>query len=197
MNEVSGGIYIIENLITGKIYVGKSKNIKTRLKQHKQALNKNYHVNMDLQNDWNECGENNFKFDILKYTNDNKKLLYYESYYADKYSREVLYNVGKLYNHNAIKYIEKDIDIYIDKIKQLLPNGDAQCTKIIPLDLCLRNYLILDNYHIKTLICVINNCYNDIFNRYTFNITTENIIIVEYTPQNIIDYASENIFLGI
>ena len=197
MNKVSGGIYIIENLITGKIYVGKSKNINSRLKQHKRALNKNYHVNAVLQNDWNEYGENNFKFDILKYTDDNKKLLYYESYYADKYICKGLYNVGKLYNHNAIKYIEKDINMYIDKIKQLLPKGDSQYTKIIHLDLSLRNYLILDNYHIKTLICIINNCYNDIFNRYTFNITTENIIIVEYIPQNIIDNASENIFLGI
>lgn len=197
MSKTTGGIYKIENLITGKIYIGKSKNIKSRLNQHKQALNKNNHINMILQNDWNEYGENNFKFDVLKYTNNNKKLLYYESYYADKYSSEGLYNVGKLYNHNAIKYIEKDIDMYIDKIKQLLPNGNLCCTKIIPLDLSLRNYLILDNYHIKTLICVINNCYNDIFNRYTFNITTENIIIVKYIPQNILDSASENIFLGV
>jgi len=60
------GIYSIENLITGKIYVGKSENIKERFAKHKNALINNYHYNKHLQRSWNKYGEDNFKFNIVE-----------------------------------------------------------------------------------------------------------------------------------
>ena len=63
------GIYKIENLVNGKVYVGQSINIKTRFMSHKSELKSNNHSNIHLQNSWNKYGEENFKFEILEECN--------------------------------------------------------------------------------------------------------------------------------
>ncbi|MBT9788673.1 hypothetical protein GPK90_04850 [Clostridium sp. MCC344] len=60
------GVYQIKNVANGKIYIGSSKDIFTRWKQHKAKLNKNAHVNEHLQKAWNKYGENNFIFSIVE-----------------------------------------------------------------------------------------------------------------------------------
>ena len=49
---MSAGIYKIENIITGKAYIGQSFNIHRRLNAHKNKLLKGCHVNIHLQNSW-------------------------------------------------------------------------------------------------------------------------------------------------
>ena len=56
------GIYVIENLLDKKKYIGSAKNIDKRWYQHKYTLNKNMHDNSYLQNAWNKYGKNNFIF---------------------------------------------------------------------------------------------------------------------------------------
>lgn len=60
------GIYLITNTITNKNYIGKSIDIERRWKNHISELNLNKHVNIDLQADWNEYGQNNFTFKIIE-----------------------------------------------------------------------------------------------------------------------------------
>lgn len=64
MKETSG-VYKITNKITGKFYIGSSKHIESRFKEHKKMLNDGWHNSEDLQNDWDTYGEDNFDFSIL------------------------------------------------------------------------------------------------------------------------------------
>lgn len=60
------GIYVIECLINGKIYIGQSQNIYYRWKKHKEVLRRNKHFNRELQEDWNRFTEDDFKFSLLE-----------------------------------------------------------------------------------------------------------------------------------
>ena len=89
------GIYIIKNKITKEYYVGESRNIEERWKQHKRDLNKGTHHSKKLQRAWNEYEPKNFKFKVVQKfwfcNNVNKDkldiILYLrEEYYIDKYN---------------------------------------------------------------------------------------------------------------
>jgi len=74
------GVYIIRNFYDNKIYVGKSVDIEKRLKDHKNKLKKNTHINSYLQNSWNKYGENTFDFEIVdlcKKEELNEREIYY------------------------------------------------------------------------------------------------------------------------
>lgn len=64
-NSSKTGIYIIENLINSKVYVGSTKRaFHTRKTKHINSLQNNNHGNEHLQNAWNKYGEDNFIFKI-------------------------------------------------------------------------------------------------------------------------------------
>lgn len=70
------GIYVIKNLVNNKIYVGKSKNIYIRLKQHITLLNtKNLNENRYLINSWHKYGKNNFEYYVIEYLEFNEQIL--------------------------------------------------------------------------------------------------------------------------
>ncbi len=59
--------YIVENTVTGGIYVGKLKlPVTRRWRDHKAALCANKHHNRYLQRSWNKYGEDAFVFRILQ-----------------------------------------------------------------------------------------------------------------------------------
>lgn len=60
------GIYIIQNKINNKVYIGASLNVYNRLCDHKVMLRGNKHHNEHLQASYNLHGEENFTFDILE-----------------------------------------------------------------------------------------------------------------------------------
>lgn len=53
--------YVIENKETGRIYVGSAKRISARINAHRQMLRDGQHSNVNLQNEYDRCvDENNF-----------------------------------------------------------------------------------------------------------------------------------------
>ena len=60
------GVYKITNLANNKIYIGSSKTILRRWRNHIRELNDNKHKNLFLQEDWNKYGKENFVFEILE-----------------------------------------------------------------------------------------------------------------------------------
>jgi group I intron endonuclease len=72
--ERVSGIYQIRNLVNGKLYVGRSTNVKRRFHEHKVSLRKGTHANAHLQNAWGQYGTENFVFELIERV-DNLDLL--------------------------------------------------------------------------------------------------------------------------
>lgn len=88
------GIYTITNKINNRVYIGSSKDINRRWKQHINDLNKSKHINQSLQDDWIKYGQNNFDFNVVRQC-DESELKYAE---LDEIfsSWDVLYNAPSL-----------------------------------------------------------------------------------------------------
>lgn len=69
--KIISGIYKIINKINGKYYVGYSKNITARWRNHRCNLNKGNHKNKHLQRTWNRDKNNNFDFVIIEEISEN------------------------------------------------------------------------------------------------------------------------------
>lgn len=65
MKKKISGIYKIENLINHKVYIGQSKDIKSRFNQHKSG-----ETNKHLKRAFEKYGIENFSFEIIKETYD-------------------------------------------------------------------------------------------------------------------------------
>ena len=81
---MKSGIYLIENVDTGKVYVGSAINIADRWKRHIRLLNRNCHHSIKLQNAWNKYGPDNFSHSILELVGRDS-LVEREQYWLDKY----------------------------------------------------------------------------------------------------------------
>lgn len=71
MAEKISGIYKIECLVNGKVYIGQSINIKQRWGAHLSNLKNNRHDNIRLQRAYNKYGKDNFIFEIIEECNTN------------------------------------------------------------------------------------------------------------------------------
>jgi group I intron endonuclease len=88
------GIYIIQNILNKKLYVGSSVNVNGRLSWHKNQLKKNTHPNQKLQNAVNKYSLNNFNFSILDIVGDICLLKDKERFWIDNLnSRDNGYNI--------------------------------------------------------------------------------------------------------
>lgn len=106
---IYNGVYLIENSVTRRKYVGSSSNIDRRIKTHKQHLQKGCHNNRKLQKDYDMHGIESFKFIILEKDVAHDLLTAYEKYWIYKHDAIVRY---KGYNikfpectHAQLKYI--------------------------------------------------------------------------------------------
>lgn len=64
--EKISGIYKIRNRDNDKYYIGSSKNIQKRWREHLNGLRGNRHENEYLQRAWNKYGEKTFEFEIVE-----------------------------------------------------------------------------------------------------------------------------------
>ncbi len=69
------GVYQIVNKINGKVLVGRSSNLDGRFNSHNFMLRYGSHRNKELQKDWNELGEENFKFEVLELINPDDETI--------------------------------------------------------------------------------------------------------------------------
>lgn len=73
---MSCGVYAIQNTVNGKVYVGSSKNIEVRWRNHRHQLNANRHHSRYLQRVWNLDGADAFIFKILIICSKENLILY-------------------------------------------------------------------------------------------------------------------------
>ena len=64
--EIISGIYKITNIITGDFYIGSSKDIKRRWKNHKYYIKCKEHPNNQMYLDMQKYGVDKFVFEILE-----------------------------------------------------------------------------------------------------------------------------------
>ena len=76
------GVYKIEHFPTGRLYIGSSCRVPTRLRNHRQALVAGKHVNKFLQAAWNKYGSKEFIFTPVIFC-EEKDLLFYEQTLID------------------------------------------------------------------------------------------------------------------
>ena len=94
MTQIEGGIYGIINTVNGHIYIGSSRNIMSRWRQHRKHLNMQIHHSLYLQKAWNKYGSSSFALKPLLYINDLNKLIFFEQIFLDKLKPQ--YNVAKI-----------------------------------------------------------------------------------------------------
>lgn len=93
---MDSGIYQIFNIKNNKRYIGSSKNIESRLKDHIKSLHSNRHHSILLQRAWNKCEPSSFKFQSIEFCSNNT-LLEREQYWMDffkSYIPENGYNIA-------------------------------------------------------------------------------------------------------
>ena len=87
MEQISG-IYMIENKINNKKYIGQSYDIYTRWIKHKGFLNNKNHHNKHLQAAWSKYGEAAFVFSIIEIC-EIDKLNERETFWIKKYNSNI------------------------------------------------------------------------------------------------------------
>lgn len=120
------GIYTITNSINGKIYVGYSKNIKSRLYKHKYELRNNTHKNKYLQNAYDLNGEKFFKFETLLECNENH-LASEEHYWCN-----ILNVHNKKYGYNLRPTHPDNIQLFSEETRKKM--SESAKGKIISLE---------------------------------------------------------------
>jgi group I intron endonuclease len=90
------GVYVIENLINNKVYIGSTTmRALKRIEHHISMLRAGKHKNTYLQNAFNKYGETSFSVSIVENT-EKHNALEREQYWIDRESKENLYNINPL-----------------------------------------------------------------------------------------------------
>ena len=96
-------IYIILNLLNDKVYIGQSRQIKTRFSQHKSALKYHRHKNIHLQRAFDKDGPVFFEFFILSTFNNQQEVDGAEDFYIDWFKQlDLCYNIDLKARGNGI-----------------------------------------------------------------------------------------------
>lgn len=118
------GIYIIQNKIDKKKYIGSSINIENREYKHFWMLNNNKHDNKHLQNSYNKFGKDCFEFMVIEEC-DEALLIERENHYIKHYNSNIQdygYNLA-LVNDFRRNNLNTEVKIHLSKYN-LNKNGN-------------------------------------------------------------------------
>ena len=79
------GIYVIRNILSGRVYVGSAINLKLRWRLHRLWLGRGQHHSRRLQGSWSRHGEASFQFEVLEPVADRRLLLSREQVWIDHF----------------------------------------------------------------------------------------------------------------
>ncbi len=88
----TSGVYVIENVVDGMVYVGSSTNIELRKSQHFSHLRSGVHHNQNLQREFNLYGSKRLEFRVVEHAHSDD-LLRLEQLWLDKIGKDGLYNI--------------------------------------------------------------------------------------------------------
>lgn len=107
-------IYEIRNVKTNTLYIGCTKSIDTRWKEHKTKLNANTHENLYLQRAWNKYGSEMFKFTKIQTVSNKKEMFDLEKILISECSNK--YNIApggyggdNITNHPQLDVVKKNM----------------------------------------------------------------------------------------
>jgi group I intron endonuclease len=90
------GVYVIENLMNNKIYIGSSTmRVMKRIEHHVSMLRANKHKNAHLQNAFNKYGETSFCASVIE-TTEKHNTLEREQHWINQHNFDDLYNINPL-----------------------------------------------------------------------------------------------------
>lgn len=87
MHQLNTGIYKIENVRNGRIYIGSAVSIKKRWREHDRQLESGIHHSRFMQRCYKKHGKDVFKFSVLLYC-DRESLIDYEQRALDTFKPE-------------------------------------------------------------------------------------------------------------
>lgn len=73
------GIYKITNTVTGRVYVGQSRRVQSRLSSHFGDLADGKHISKSMQADWTEYGPDSFAIEVSEYVDGQSNRLLREA----------------------------------------------------------------------------------------------------------------------
>ena len=103
------GVYLIRNTKNNKVYIGSSKHILTRFKEHIRYLKGGYHSNSHLQAAYNKYGSECFEVSVLIYC-ESSQIRLKEKTYLDLYQS---YNSD--YGYNILRFSETGVVEHSDE----------------------------------------------------------------------------------
>jgi group I intron endonuclease len=159
------GVYIINNIENGKMYIGSSINIDKRIKEHMNKLKNNTHHNYKLQIDYNNADNSIFIYEILEEVVNFNMLKEREDYFIKLYdSINKGYNFNKSNSEQISNYEELRLlmDDYFKKSKKFrvpinIPYINKKGTtrqinlKIKIFTVLMELHNILDNYYLDRI----------------------------------------------
>lgn len=92
---MTSGIYCIQNVISGKRYIGSAINVSSRWRIHKYVLGKSKHHSQYLQHAWKKYGASVFEWTILEECSPEMLTIREQVWmdYYQSYERELGYNI--------------------------------------------------------------------------------------------------------
>lgn len=143
---MSVGIYKIENLVNGKVYIGQSIHIEQRWGEHCQPSS-----NSTIGKAIKAYGKENFSFQILEETKDLELLNNLETFYIKKFNSLAPngYNLKYIDNQEHHQFLKYDQSIFFEIIKDIKETEltfQEIATKY-GLDLSMIYYINRGSYH--------------------------------------------------
>jgi hypothetical protein len=82
---MTAGVYLIRNTVNGKRYVGSSKNVEQRWRQHRHCLNAGTSTCSRLQAAWRKYGPDAFAFEMVEVVLDDERRGEREQHWLDAF----------------------------------------------------------------------------------------------------------------